>query len=98
MANEAAIDAVERLRHSRAQIVALAKELRGDTQPASSAFPRSAIMRAATGSSGRALLGCAALGLALLRPGLFTTLERLAPIAPLLRSVVKRYVVRRIFR
>jgi hypothetical protein len=98
MASDAASDAVERLRLSRTEIIALAKELRGDTQAGSDAFPRSAIMRAATGSSGRALLSGATLALALLRPGLFTALERLAPMGPLLRSVVKRYLVRRIFR
>jgi hypothetical protein len=97
MASEAVTDAIERLRLSRTEIVALAKELKGDSGAGGHAFPRSAIMRAAMGSGGRALLGGAVLGLTLLRPGLFKALERLAPMAPLLGSVVKRYLVRRIF-
>jgi len=92
MASEAVTDAIERLRLSRTEIVALAKELKGDSGAGGHAFPRSAIMRAAMG------LGGAVLGLTLLRPGLFKALERLAPMAPLLGSVVKRYLVRRIFR
>jgi hypothetical protein len=87
-----------RLRSSRRDIVALAAQLRGDALPGNAAFPRSAIMRAALAPRGRALLGAAALGMALMRPRLLVAVARLAPLTPMLRSVVNRYLVRRIFR
>jgi hypothetical protein len=86
----------ERLRRSRNEIVALAAKLRRDGARANSAFPRSAIMRAATGPTGRKVLGGAALMLALMRPGLLRTAGRMLPVAmPLLRSALNRYLVRR---
>jgi hypothetical protein len=102
MAIEVAMDSIEtpheRLRRSRAEIVALAKELKRDTPQGSLAFPRSAIMRAATGRTGRTLLAGAALSLALLRPGLLAAVGRSPLAALLLRSVVNRYLVRRFIR
>ena len=88
----------ERLRQSRAEIFTLAREIKGGGNPSSSPFPRSLIMRALLSHGGRALLGGAALGLGLLRPRLLMTVWRLAPLAPLLRGALNRYLVRRILR
>jgi hypothetical protein len=90
--------ACERLHQTRAQFVALAHEWRDGPPRSADTFPRSAIMRAATGRNGRMLLSGAALSLAVMRPGLLPLigrLTRLAPWVPLLSGVVNRYLVRR---
>ena len=94
-----------RLRQSRVEIVALISEIKDQSQgrvpPGSRAFPRSVLMRAAMGPSGRMLLVGAALALAVLQPRLVPLVIRLtrwAPLLPLLRSVVNRYLVRRIIQ
>ena len=94
-----------RLRQSRVEIVALISEIKDQSQgqapPGSRGFPRSLLMRAAMGPSGRMLLGGAALALAVLQPRLVPLVIRLprgAPLLPLLRSVVNRYLVRRIIQ
>ena len=88
----------ERLRASRAEILSAVRQIRGESRPESLTFPRSLIMRALLGQGGRALLGGAALGLGLWRPRLIKTLWRLAPLAPLVRGALNRYLLRRIFR
>jgi len=88
----------ERLRSSRAEIFTLARQIKGEGSPNTLAFPRSLIMRALLGQGGRALLGGAALGLGMWGPRWVKALWRLAPLAPLLRGAVNRYVMRRIFR
>jgi hypothetical protein len=89
----------ERLRQTRAQVVASLDALkRHPAHRAEDGFPRSAIMRAATGHNGRLVLGGAALTLALLRPGLLpiaARVARLAPWVPVVRNVLNRYLVRR---
>jgi hypothetical protein len=88
----------ERLRQSRLDIVALAEALKGDRRRDDDAFPRSFIMRAATGRGGRLIASGAALGLVLARPGLLPIVGRLipwAPLVPVLRTVLNRYLVRR---
>lgn len=87
-----------RLRQSRAEIFSLAKELRVESGPRSTQFPRSLIMQILMSQGGRAVLGGAALGLGLMRPRLLTALWRLGPLAALLRAALNRYLVRRIFR
>ena len=88
----------ERLRQSRLDIVALAEALKGDRRRDDDSFPRSFIMRAATGRGGKFIASGAALGLALARPGLIPIVGRLipwAPWVPVLHSVLNRYLVRR---
>jgi hypothetical protein len=90
---------LERLRRSRAQIVELAMDLKGGPAHSPPAFPRSAIMRAATGRTGRTLLSGAAIAVTLMRPGLLRGAARLLPFAmPLLRGALNRYLVRRFTR
>jgi hypothetical protein len=88
----------ERLERSRAEIIALAREVRGNASPSDRQFPRSLIMQTLLSPGGRALLGGAALGLGLLRPRMLSAVWRLAPLMPLLRGALNRYLVRRIFR
>jgi hypothetical protein len=88
----------ERLQRSRAEMLALARELKGEGTPSTLAFPRSLLMRALLSNGGRVMLGGAALGLGLLRPRLLVALWRLAPLTPLLRGALNRYLVRRILR
>lgn len=88
----------ERLRQSRLDIVSLAEAIKGDRRRDDDAFPRSVLMRALTGRTGRLIAGGAALGLTLVRPGLLPIVTRLIPWAawvPVLRSVLNRYLVRR---
>jgi hypothetical protein len=90
----------DRLRQSRAQIVASlqALQLRRLHHHPEDPFPRSGIMRAAFGHNGRMILGGAALTLALLRPGLIPVavrFARFAPLVPVVRNLINRYVVRR---
>ena len=98
MSPEAPSDGIEqaraRLRASRSQIFALAHELRGDEPGGGgrSDFPRSRLMRALTGTSGKVLLGSALLALGLLRPALFWRLVRLMP---QLQPLVLRYLAHR---
>jgi len=90
--------ALQRLRQSRLEIVSLAEALKGNRRRDDDAFPRSFIMRAATGRGGRLIASGAALGLALARPGLLPIVGRLipwAPLVPVLRTVLNRYLVRR---
>ncbi len=94
----AAARAQERLRESRFEIVSLAEALKGNRRRDDDAFPRSFIMRAATGRGGKLIASGAALGLALARPGLLPIVGRLipwAPLIPVLRTVLNRYLVRR---
>ncbi len=87
-----------RLRQSRLDIVQLLAALQGQPQGPADEFPRSRLMRLALGRGGRVLVGGAALSVALLRPGLLPLLGRwvpLAPLVPLLRATLNRYVVRR---
>jgi hypothetical protein len=99
IASRAAADrAQERLRESRLEIVSLAAALKGNRRRDDDAFPRSFIMRAATGRGGKLIASGAALGLALARPGLLPIVGRLipwAPLIPVLRTVLNRYLVRR---
>jgi|GEM_PF-3583410 len=88
----------ERLRASRAQLFTLARQIKGESSPDNSLFPRSGIMRALLGQGGNALLGAAALGLGMWGPRWIRVLWRLAPVAPLLRGALNRYLMRRIFR
>ncbi len=88
----------ERLQQSRLAIVLLAEALKGNRRHGENDFPRSFIMRAATGRGGRLVASGAALGLALARPGLIPIVARLipwAPLLPVLRTVLNRYLVRR---
>lgn len=88
----------ERLRQSRLDIMSLAEAIRGNRRRDDDAFPRSFIMRAATGRGGRLIASGAALGLALARPGLLPIVGRLipwAPLVPVLSGVLNRYLVRR---
>jgi hypothetical protein len=97
-ARDAADRAQERLRESRLEIVSLAEALKGNRRRNDEAFPRSFIMRAATGRGGKLIASGAALGLALARPGLLPIVGRLipwAPLIPVLRTVLNRYLVRR---
>lgn len=90
--------ALQRLRQSRLEIVLLAEALKGNRRRDDDAFPRSFIMRAATGRGGKLIASGAALGLALARPGLLPIVGRLipwAPLVPVLRTVLNRYLVRR---
>jgi hypothetical protein len=92
----------ERLRTSRAEFLAVARQMKGEGEgeerPENTDFPRSAIMRALLGDGGRALWGGAALGLGMWGPRWIRTLWRLAPLTPLLRGALNRYLMRRIFR
>jgi hypothetical protein len=90
--------ALDRLRESRLEIASLAQALKGNRRRGEESFPRSFIMRAATGRGGRLIASGAALGLALARPGLIPIVGRLipwAPLIPVLRTVLNRYLVRR---
>ena len=96
--HDPAQQALERLRESRLEIVSLAGALKGNRRRHDDAFPRSFIMRAAMGRGGRLIAGGAALGLAIARPGLLPIVARLipwAPLLPVLRTVLNRYLVRR---
>ena len=90
----------DRLRQSRADIVASLQslQLRRLHHRPEDPFPRSGIVRAALGHNGRLILGGAALTLALLRPGLIPVaarFARFAPLLPLARNLLNRYLVRR---
>jgi len=90
----------ERLRVSREEITASlqALQLRRLHHRPEDPFPRSGIMRAALGHNGRMILGGAALMLALLRPGLIPVaarVARFAPLIPVARNLLNRYMVRR---
>ena len=98
MASDEQIDAVcRRLQRSREEILVVARVLKGGpaSHGRSDCFPRSRIMRALTGEQGQKLLGSAALALAMSRP---RTVWRLAALRPLLRPVIIRFLVRRLFR
>jgi hypothetical protein len=87
-----------RLQQSRLAIVLLAEALKGNRRHGEDSFPRSFIMRAATGRGGRLIASGAAVGLALARPRLIPIVARLipwAPLLPVLRTVLNRYLVRR---
>lgn len=98
MSNNAPVDAIEqtrtRLQASRAEIFRLARDLRGDApgEGSGSAY-RSHLMRALSGTGGKAALGVAVLAVALLRPRLLLSLVRLAP---LVQPLVIRYLAHRI--
>ncbi|MGA2023705.1 MAG: hypothetical protein ABSH23_02975 [Steroidobacteraceae bacterium] len=98
MSSNARLDGIDqaraRLRASRAEIFGLARELRGDApgEGAGSAY-RSHLMRALSGTGGKAVLGVALLAVALLRPRLLRGVVRLAP---LLQPLVIRYLAHRI--
>ena len=97
-AQERADRARERLRQSRLELVSLTQAIKGSRRRDDDAFPRSFVMRAVTGRGGRLVSGGAALGLALARPGLIPIVGRLipwAPLLPVLRTVLNRYLVRR---
>lgn len=88
----------DRLRRTRADVVASLNILKSRHSPGPDEFPRSAIMRAAIGHNGRLVLGGAALMLALLRPGLLpiaARVARFAPLIPVLRNLLNRYLARR---
>jgi hypothetical protein len=89
MATEEQLDAVcRRLQSSRREIFEVAHVLKGDSpQRDPNVFPRSRIMRALTGQSGRNALRGAALALAMSRP---KVAWRLAAWAPLLRMLRPR--------
>jgi hypothetical protein len=95
----------ERLQHSRAQIFALARALKGEEPPpgaqqsaagpAASGFPRSRVMRALLSERGRMMLGGAALLVGVTRP---KVIWRLMWFAPLLRPLAMRYLLPRFLR
>ena len=98
MSPDPADRARERLRQSRLDIVSLAEAIKGDRRRDDDAFPRSVLMRAATGRSGRLIAAVRRWDLTLVRPGLLPIVGRLipwAPWVPVLRSVLNRYLVRR---
>jgi hypothetical protein len=87
-----------RLRQSRAEIVELATALGGGGRNDQNSFPRSNLMRLATGRSGLLVASGAMLTLGVLRPGLLPLLGRLipwTPLVPVLRTLLNRYLVRR---
>jgi hypothetical protein len=90
---------LDRMRQSRAEIITSLQTLHVHrTPPRDDGFPRSVIMRAMLGHNGRMVLGGAALTLAVLRPGLIPVaarMARLAPLIPLARNLLNRYLVRR---
>jgi hypothetical protein len=95
------MDAIEqtraRLARSRAEIFALAHELKGDAprQSATDGFPRSHIMRALSGLGGKFVLLGAAVAVALLRPKVLWTILRLTP---RLQPLLIRYLAHRFLR
>jgi hypothetical protein len=96
MATEEQIDALcRRLQRSRLEIFEQAHILKGDQPRDPNAFPRSRIMRALTGQTGRSALRSAAMVLAMSKPKL---MWRLAGLAPLLRPMILEFVARRILR
>ena len=98
MASEEQYDATRRRLHSsRQEIFELAHVLKGDRplHPRTEGFPRSRIMRAITGQQGKAMLGQAAMALAMSRSG---TVWRLAGLTPLLRPMLLRFLAGRLVR
>jgi hypothetical protein len=92
--------ALARLRRSRAEILESLQTLHVPRphKRRRDPFPRSAIMRAALGHNGRMVLGGAAVTLAVLRPRLIPMVvrfARLAPLIPVVRILLNRYLVRR---
>jgi hypothetical protein len=89
--------ACERLQRSREEIFALIYEIRGEDprEEGQEAYPRSRLMRALTGETGRMLLGGAALAASMLQPSL---LGRAGKFAGLLRPVIFRYLLPRLLR
>jgi len=84
------------LQRSRAELLELARQLRGHSPQQPSAFPRSAILRTVTSRRARAVWGVAAVALVVLRPRLLLTVGRLLPLAvPVVSGVLKRYLLRR---
>lgn len=89
------LPAVDRLRRSRAEIFEIAHEIKGDRSPMGPEFPRSRLLRALSGRSGKFALGSAAVAMAAMRPALVLRLWRLVP---LLRPLLLRWVLPRILR
>jgi hypothetical protein len=85
----------ERLRSTRAELFELAHELRGDVPERLEPdhFPRSRIMRALSGTQGRVALATAALALVASRGGMAL---RVAGLAPLVRPLLMRFVLKRL--
>jgi hypothetical protein len=84
-----------RLHRTRVELFELAHELKGDV-PAKlelDHFPRSRIMRALSGTQGRAALATAALALVASRRGMAL---RVAGLAPLVRPLLMRFVLKRL--
>jgi hypothetical protein len=96
MATEEQIDALcRRLQQSRREIFEQVHILKGDQPRDPDTFPRSHVMRALTGQTGRSALRGAAMAFAMARPKL---VWRLSALAPLLRPLILRFVARRILR
>ena len=96
MATEEQIDALcRRLQNSRREIFKQVHVLRGDQPRDPNVFPRSRIMRALTGDTGRGALRSAAMALTMSRPKLAW---RLTALAPLLRPMILKFLARRILR
>jgi len=99
MSRNASADAIEqpreRLHRTRAELFELAHELRDDgpekLEP--DHFPRSRIMRALSGTQGRLALATAGLALVASRRGLAL---RVAGLAPLVRPLLMRFVLKRL--
>jgi hypothetical protein len=98
MSSELPTDRIEqtraRLRRSRAEVFELAHVLVGEgpANAADPAFPRSHLMRLATGKGGKVLLWGAALGVALMRPKLLWGVAR---VATTLQPLAIRYLMQR---
>jgi hypothetical protein len=96
MATEEQIDATcRRLQSSRREIFELAHVLKGGQPHDPNSFPRSRIMRALTGQSGRNVLRSAGLALAMARP---KVAWRLTALTPLLKPMILRFLAERMLR
>lgn len=86
-----------RLMRSRAEIFELIHQIAGDRVPDAplSAFPRSRLMRAASGKGGKMLLWGVALSVGLTRPRLLWSIVR---IASGLQPLALRYLAQRFLR
>jgi hypothetical protein len=83
-----------RLTRSRAEIFELIHQIAGDRAADAplNAFPRSRLMRAASGKGGKLLLWGAALSIGLTRPRLLWSVARFATQPLLLRYLAQRFL------
>jgi hypothetical protein len=88
-------DARKRLRHSRAEIYELVRELQGHRPPPGPDFPRSRLMRSLIGQRGPSWVAGAGLALTLMRPRMIWRLARWALTHPLTHRIVIPWLARR---